>query len=279
MGHAWVSYSEADDNTDIYTAAYRNGTWGAPQRVTLTAGDYSKPAITIDGSGVVWIAWPAQVAHNWDIYGRVFRPGSGWANIERWTTDPSPDLQPALASYRDHVMLVWQGFRKGDLDILYRIHESGGWKPEGFVTRNTANDWEPAVAASGAGDFHVVWDSYRGDYDVMLRTLRSGGQWSAEIPVAQSPRLENHGSLSVDNRDRVWITWEAGPAAWASDSADGGLRARRDIEIACLENGKLYRAPELDAALRKLAGDEGMQSPALSAGGERDDCACSSASR
>ena len=265
---AWVSYSEADDTTDIYAATLRNGTWSTPQRVTAMSGDYSKPAITIDGSGAVWIAWPAQVARNWDIYGRVYHPQSGWGTVERWTSDPSPDLQPALASYQTRVMLVWQGFRKSDLDILYRIHENGAWKPEGFVTRATANDWEPVVAASGAGDFHVAWDSYRGDYDVMLRTLRAGGQWSAEIPVAQSRRLENHASLSVDNRDRLWIAWEAGPEAWAYDSADSGLRPRRDIEIACLENGKLYRAPDMDAALRKLAGQQGMQAPAVFAAGD-----------
>jgi hypothetical protein len=265
---AWVSYSEADDTTDVYAAQYRDAKWGTPQRVTVTAGDYSKPAITIDGSGAVWVAWPAQVARNWDIYGRVYRPGAGWGAVERWTTDPSPDIQPALASYRDRVILVWQGFRKADLDILYRIHEAGGWKPEGFVTRNTANDWEPTVTASPSGDFHVAWDSYRGDYDVMLRTLRAGGQWSAELPVAQSPRLENHPSLFSDNRDRLWLAWEVGPTAWASDSAENGLRARRDIEIACYQNGKLYRSPEMDAALVKLAGETGMQSPALHVGAD-----------
>ena len=50
---------------------------------------------------------------------------------------------------------------------------------------------------------------------------------------------------------------------WAFDSPDGGLRARRDIEIACRQNGKLYRAPEMNAALRKLGGETGLQAPAL----------------
>jgi hypothetical protein len=265
---AWVSYSEADDTTDIYAAECRNGKWNVPKRVTETSGDYSKPAITIDGAGSVWIAWPAQITHNWDIYGRVLNPKSGWGKIERWTSDPSPDVQPALASHGDRVMLVWQGFRIASLDILFRIHEGGVWKPEGFVTRNLANDWEPAVAAAASGEFHVAWDSYRGDYDVMMRTLRASGEWSAEKPVAQTRRLENHVSLSVDGRDRLWLAWEVGPEAWASDSPDGGLRARRDVEIACLQNGKLYRAPEMDAALRKLGGENGMQSPALSLGND-----------
>ncbi len=265
---AWVSYSEADDTTDIYAAECRDGKWSSAKRVTEVSGDYSKPAITIDGAGNVWIAWPAQVAHNWDIYGRVFSPGSGWGRVERWTSDPSPDVQPALASHGDRVMLVWQGFRAASLDILYRIHESGAWKPEGFVTRNLANDWEPAVAASASGEFHIAWDSYRGDYDVMMRTLRANGQLSEEIAVAHTKRLENHVSLSLDRRDRLWIAWEAGPEAWASDSPDSGLRPRRDVEMACLQGGKLYRAPEMTAALRELAGEKGMQAPALSMGGD-----------
>ena len=265
---AWVSYSEADDTTDIYASECRNGKWGPPRRVTETSGDYSKPAITIDGPGNVWIAWPAQVAHNWDIYGRVLNPKSGWGRVERWTSDPSPDLQPALASHGGRVMLVWQGFRNASLDILYRLHDGGAWMPEGFVTRNPANDWEPSVAATASGEFHVAWDSYRGDYDVMMRTLQANGKWTNETPVAQTRRLENHVALSVDGRDRLWIAWEVGPEAWASDSPDGGLRARRDIEIACLQGGKLYRAPKLDAALLKLGGQSGLQAPALFMGND-----------
>jgi hypothetical protein len=265
---AWVSYSEADDTTDIYAAECRNGKWGSPQRVTETSGDYSKPAITIDGSGAVWIAWPAQVTGNWDIYGRVLSAKAVWGRVERWTTDAGPDTQPVLASHGDRVMLVWQGFRGTNLDILYRIHEGGAWKPEGFVTRSAANDWEPAVAASASGEFHVAWDSYRGDYDVMLRTLRASGEWSNEMAVAQTPRLENHVALAADARDRVWIAWETGPENWASDSPDGGLRARRDVELACLQNGKLYRAPEMDAALARLGGKNGTQAPALAMGND-----------
>ena len=201
---------EASDSTDIYAAECRSGKWSPPQRMSEVSGDYGKPAITIDGSGSVWIAWPAQVAHNWDIYGRVLAK-SGWGRVERWTSDPAPDLDPALASHGDRVVLVWQGFRNTSLDILYRIHEAGAWKPEAFVTRNAANDWEPAIAADASGEFHVAWDSYRGDYDVMLRTLRANGDWTPEIAVASTNRLENHVSLSVDSHDRLWIAWEVGP--------------------------------------------------------------------
>ena len=262
----WVSYSETEGMSRIFLRSTENGHWTEAVEISEGPGDYHKPTIAVDDTGAVWVAWPAQIRGNWDIYGRVFRSGS-WSKTERWTEDPGPDLAPQLAAGGGRVLLVWQAMRRGNLDILYRIYE-GRWDKEGFVTANAANDWEPVVAAGKNGAFHVAWDSYRGDYDVFLRTLTRNG-WGAEIPVAHSPRLENHASLTVDGRNRVWISWEIGPERWAGDSAEGGLRPRRDIGIACLENGKLHRPVETEAALAGIAAANGMQAPAIAVG--RDD--------
>lgn len=260
---AWVSFSETEGTTQVYARSFENGKWTDPVQISEMAGDYSKPAITIDENSAVWIAWPAQVRDNWDIYGRVNR-GGAWSKTERWTTDPGPDIEPQLASAKGRVMLVWQSMRRSNLDILYRVY-AGSWGAEGAVTANPANDWDPVVAAAPDGAFHVAWDSYRGDYDVLLRTMR-GSEWGPETPVAASAKLENHPSLTVDVRNRLWIAWETGPESWASDSATGGLRARRDIGLACYQNGKLYRAAEAEAALAALAGKKGTQAPAVSIG-------------
>ena len=146
------------------------------------------------------------------------------------------------------VLLVWQSLRKDNLDILYRVHQGSAWGEEGFVTENPANDWEPVVAAYRDGSFHVAWDSYRGDYDVMYRSFGTSG-WGSEMAVAASARLENHATLAVDERDRVWVAFEIGPEKWAADSANGGLRPRRDIGLACVMNGRLLRATAAEAAL------------------------------
>jgi hypothetical protein len=269
---AWVSFSETELNTQIYARSMEDGKWSEPIVVSESPGDYHKPAVTVDASGAVWIAWPAQVRGNWDIYGRVLR--EKWSKTERLTTDAGPDLSPQLAASKEGVLLVWQGVRKKNLDILYRYFQSrdsngavskGSWGKEGFVTDNPASDWEPAVAVTPDGAFHVAWDSYRGDYDVFLRSM-SRGAWGPEIPLAASPKLENHASLAADAAGRLWIAWEAGPEKWAGDSADGGLRAHRDIEIACLKDGKLYRAGEAEAALRKLGGERGIQAPTIAFG-------------
>ena len=264
---AWVSYSELTGNSHVYLRSLEKGGWTKPRQVTEAAGDYGKPAIAVAGNGSVWVAWPSQVGGNWDIYGRILDPKTGWGPLDRWTAHAGPDLQPVLAASGTRILLVWQAFRNGNLDILYRRHDGKQWGAESFVTDSPASDWEPVVAASPSGEFHVAWDSYRGDYDVMLRTLRASGDWSSEVAVTHSPRLENHASLTVDGRNRLWIAWEAGTVNWASDSAEGGLRARRDIEIACLDNGKLYRMPAADAGLVKLGGEEnGTEAPAVALG-------------
>lgn len=260
----WVSYSEIEGSSQIYLRSLENGKWSEPVQVSEGPGDYHKPAIAIEGA-TVWVAWPAQVRGNWDIYGRI-QKGQSWSKTERWTADPGPDTTPQLAASQGRVLLVWQGMRKDNLDILYRMH-NGGWGQEGFVTESRANDWDPVVAASSTGTFYVAWDSYRGDYDVFLRSL-TRSEWSAEIPIAASRRLENHPSLTVDARDRAWIAWEIGPENWASDSSEGGLRARRDIGLACYQNGKVNRAPEAEEAITKLAGEKGMQAPVVSIGRE-----------
>lgn len=258
---AWVSYSENEGTSHIYARRFEGGEWGEVQQVTESAGDYYKPAIAVAGDATVRVIWPAQVNGNWDLYGRTLKPGAAHGAIERLTDHPGPDMMPQMAANGNRMMLVWQGIHGRGSDIFYRVNESGAWGPEGAVTENPSNDWEPAVAASKDG-FHVAWDSYRGDYDIFLRSF-AGGSWGAEMAVANSPRLENHVSLAVDSRDRLWLAFEVGPEKWAYDSANGGLRARRDIGLACWSGGKLYRPLDAEKGLAKLAGEAGMQAPAL----------------
>src|SRR6185295_15153631 len=76
----WVSYAEGEHSTRIFARSYENGKWSEPVELSEAPGDYSKPAVAMDAHGVVWVAWPAQVRGNWDIYGRVLR--KTWSKTE-----------------------------------------------------------------------------------------------------------------------------------------------------------------------------------------------------
>ena len=123
---------------------------------------------------------------HWDIYGRVLR-GQQWSKTERWTSDAGADLAPQLAASKEGLLLVWQGVRKKNLDILYRYYKGYAWGKEGFVTDNPANDWEPTPTVARDGTFYVAWDSYRGDYDVFcVVCARASGVRRRRWPPAEA---------------------------------------------------------------------------------------------
>ena len=249
---AWVSYSEGENADRVFLREFDGSRWQAPVEAADGPGDYYKPAIAADGRGSVWVVWPAQSRGNWDLYGRE-RRSDRWGPIERLTSDPGPDLDPQLAGAGDQLWLVWQAMRKGNSDILYRVRAEGEWARETPVTMHPANDWSPVVKRDSNGGIHVAWDSYRaGNYDVYLRTF-AGGRWSPELAVAAGPQLEARPALAAGRNGAVWITWEVGPENWAGDSANGGLRVKRSIGLACLAGGRLHRAAQAERGLAGLA--------------------------
>src|SRR5260370_34427921 len=50
---AWVSYSETELNSQIFARSREGGKWSAPIVVSEPAGDYHKPAITVDAGGAI----------------------------------------------------------------------------------------------------------------------------------------------------------------------------------------------------------------------------------
>src|SRR5262245_35696031 len=85
---AWVSYSESEHRSRIFARHLENGKWSDPEQVSEASGDFHKPAITVDARDRVWVAWPAQISGNWDIYGRIRSTNGGWSKVERWTSNP-----------------------------------------------------------------------------------------------------------------------------------------------------------------------------------------------
>ncbi|MBI3695072.1 MAG: hypothetical protein HY238_09585 [Acidobacteria bacterium] len=257
---AWVSYSEIEGADRIFLREFDGARWSDAVELSDGPGDYYKPSIAADG-GALWVVWPAQVRGNWDLYAKE-RRGGRWGRLERLTSHPTPDLEPQLRAAGDQVWLVWQSLRNGNSDILYRVRSQSGWGPERAVTTHPANDWSPALEIDSQGGIHVAWDTYRaGNYDVYLRSFH-GREWGAETPVAASAELEARPALKADRRGRVWIAWEIGPENWAGDSANGGLRVKRSIGLACWKDGRLHRLPEASRKLRSLGGEKGAEAPA-----------------
>ena len=76
------------------------------------------------------------------------------------------------------------------------------------VSENSANAWEPSIAADAQGRVYFAWDAYdAGNYDVYLRVF-DGKQLQPQQQVTRSPRFQAHASVACDAQGRPWVAWE-----------------------------------------------------------------------
>ena len=142
------------------------------------------------------------------------------------------------------VYLAYQSARSGSFAIYMRIFDGREWSPEIKVSSDSADNWEPALAAAPDGSMTILWDTYaRGNYDIIARTWRDG-KLGPEFPIAQSGAFEARVSAQYDPQGRLWMAWDEGDWNWGKDyglaiaESGRGLLVRRQTRVAVLENGR-----------------------------------------
>jgi len=195
----------------VFVQRYSDGRWSEPMPASEKGRDVYKAAVAVDGRNRVWVFWSDQVSGNFDIYARPLDNGK-WGKPIRLTAAPEPDLIPAAATDTSgRVWVAWQGFRNGYADILAARQTPAGdaFSPEIVIDAGTANDWDPAIAASPSGGVAIAWDTYRkGDYDVYYRTVSPEGKPGPEVLVAGSLMAEMRPAVAYDKDNRLWVAWE-----------------------------------------------------------------------
>ena len=107
--------------------------------------------------------------------------GEHWGRLERLTTAPEGDFDQQVARGKDGTIhLDVAGFpRRAVRRLLPQLR----WRAlvaRDQLSDSTANDWAPGVAADSKGNAYVIWDTYdRGDYDVVGKVVRPGGEAGA----------------------------------------------------------------------------------------------------
>jgi hypothetical protein len=264
---------EPKDNGDqILLRRFDGKVWQPPLDVTGEGLKLWRPTVAVDGKGDVWIAWSQQIDGDWEIFYRRYTPPQGegagkWSDIVRLTRAAGSDFHVVAATdAAGTVWLAWQGWRNNNFDILLSAPVEGHpWSEPRTISRSTANDWTPAIAADSRGRVYVAWDTYeKGNYDVVLYALDKEGK-SATLSVADSPRFEARPHIVCDKQDRLWIAYEDGDEQWGKDFGAGQpdihalpknlgnafyLNGHRTVQVKCLAGGKWQRpAGDLQAAM------------------------------
>ncbi|MER3525361.1 MAG: hypothetical protein C4326_15290 [Ignavibacteria bacterium] len=138
--------------------------WSVPVRITTSGADEVHPVFA-DGFG--WLRDQEELLafsrnrKNICLL-RTTNAGAGWSDsVVCITTDSADNDFPSLVrgSYSPSVqaMLLWQGRRNGNLEILYSRLLQDNWSPPQQLTNDTADDVMPHIAA-WEGTYYCAWE-------------------------------------------------------------------------------------------------------------------------
>lgn len=235
---AYVSWDGKEDSVIVRVG-------GEAREIARGVAGCLDPRVAVDGEGRLWTVWTAGDGRRWSLWAH-----DGEKSF-RLTENPRNDFWPRLTKDgQGRVWLAWQRVSENaDFEIMLGRLGPGGIEGAVNVSEHSADDWEPALCATGDGRVVVAWDTYRnGSYDVYLRQFKTspGGQLEASGPamaVAATARREAHATVAADGQDRVWIAWDESVKNWGKHPQGASLHSDRSSQVACLAEGVVKRPP------------------------------------
>jgi len=176
----WESKAEDDGYYGVFGRRYDSS--GAAKGDEFHVNTYTKsrqgdPAVAADGAGNFVVVWSSygQDGDSYGIFGQRYdssgMPQGEEFSVNTYTTRRQGD--PSVAADKaGNFVVVWTGYGKDDYSGVFgqRFDGSGGAQGPEFTvnTYTTRSQNAPAVAADGAGNFVVVWNSDGQDEDGYL---------------------------------------------------------------------------------------------------------------
>jgi hypothetical protein len=199
----------------IVSHSYAQYPWSAP--VPLTSGNdrYVHPAIADAGWWIFGEEEMMACSRNGKdiLLLRTTNNGSQWTAPVAITTDSADNDLPKLVMSLPHggntttAMLVWQGRRNGNLDILYSTYSQSGWSVPAPVATTPEDDRHPFVAYTEP-TFVVAWEQ-RGK---ILASEYWLGAWSSPTILSSSGDTLNGnpqvGYLNLITSPTPVVLWE-----------------------------------------------------------------------
>ncbi|MBI5404218.1 MAG: exo-alpha-sialidase [Ignavibacteriae bacterium] len=208
---------------------------------TATSSTTSNNARCIAANGnfihTVWYDYRDNMSYAEIYYKRSTDGGVTWGADIRLTNNPAWSGNPGIAVSGSTVSVVWQDSRDGNAEIYCKRSTDGGanWGPDTRLTNNSANSWQPCIAASGS-NVCIVWqDGREGNMEIYCKYSADGGaSWGSDIRLTNNTAVSSYPSVAVSG-SYIHIAWfderDGNREIYYKLSADGGKNWGSDTRM------------------------------------------------
>ena len=189
------------------------GGWSEP----FLVGTGEEPAVTIDPSGNVYVAWQRNSGFSYDIYLRR-RAGGTWDNSIAVADSQYDETRPALAAAPDgSVYLAWEGYNAAaeQHTISVARQVGGSWAVE-FQTEAIIGNgqYRPALAADNDSNVFLAYvdetADQNGDLYVIGRLAGSGWPSASTAEFVDYASSQKPSAADTDSQGNLFVAYTSG---------------------------------------------------------------------
>ncbi|MEO7649421.1 MAG: DUF3604 domain-containing protein, partial [Bryobacteraceae bacterium] len=131
-----------------------------------------------------------------------------WGERMTVTERPADVFMTGISAANGKATIVWSERDGTNWHLKSRTAGTSGLSKTETITSGDGSNLFHRVAGDGKGNVHVTYQSWRrGRSDIYLRS-GSGGNWSQEVKLSDSPANDWNPAVAADRNGTVWVAWD-----------------------------------------------------------------------
>jgi hypothetical protein len=202
-------------NWDILFTRSRNGgaSWSPLKNISKNPAHSSWPAIAVDGSGHINVAWNDYTTGSRRVFfSRSSDGGTTWSSAVNVYNQTGLSGYPAIAVDGDgYILLAWIFSTPSERRIYVSRSIDNGltWSQPVSVAPQSQDGVFPDMAVDSVGNINLVWwDQGQGNREIYFsRSIDNGATWTQALNISDNAGDSVFPAVAVDRSGRVYVVW------------------------------------------------------------------------